>query len=603
MRRCTSPSVTGILGTTDPYIVVTDEETQFGEIDFNETVVCEDSFVFQVSSDCPDEHVAVFWLILTVDPGALSFKIPISAPLLGVRYYEVDDSQGNNNGCADPGEHVNLRITLSNRGGDDAAHVTGILRSDDPYVSIHFGETSFGTIQPEEDVACITPLHIQIEQSCPVPYTIQCYLDVIGNAGHTQQIHTPISVGEGFADDMESSTFGWTHMAFSKGSIDEWHLSTKRNHTPGGSISWKCGAAVVGDYSDGLDAALISPPVTVGNMFWLTFWHRIDAETRSTPGDCWDGGVVMIDDGSDWTHIAPLYGYPYVFSESRNSPFEEGTPCFSGIQGWTEVEFDLSDYAGRAVRFMFRFGTDAYTTQEGWYIDDLTVEGKSFTLLDDFESEADRWDFGSGWRLSDYGYNNSTSITDSPKGDYENNADNSLTYLRTFDLSACSTAALTYWHWHSMEEDRDYGYVEASADGKSWTKQAQYTGHLDFPMHIGCVLVTDFCGQGGDSVRIRFRLVSDGAGTQDGWYLDTILFWYDRWPTVKGDVNCDEGLNVTDVLRVVNIIVNKGPHPSNFELWAADCNGGTGRCDGDGGIDVLDVIKMVRLILEFDECP
>ena len=38
------------------------------------------------------------------------------------------------------------------------------------------------------------------------------------------------------------------------------------------------------------------------------------------------------------------------------------------------------------------------------------------------------------------------------------------------------------------------------------------------------------------------------------------------------------------------------------EIEAADCNGPLGVCDGDGGVDILDVVKIVNFILGLDAC-
>ena len=57
-----------------------------------------------------------------------------------------------------------------------------------------------------------------------------------------------------------------------------------------------------------------------------------------------------------------------------------------------------------------------------------------------------------------------------------------------------------------------------------------------------------------------------------------------------GDVNGDGQINVADVVRLVNIILGIPPQPTPVELCAADCN-------GDGQINVADVVCLVNLIL------
>ena len=69
----------------------------------------------------------------------------------------------------------------------------------------------------------------------------------------------------------------------------------------------------------------------------------------------------------------------------------------------------------------------------------------------------------------------------------------------------------------------------------------------------------------------------------------------------KGDVNYDYVIDVLDVSVAVDIILNN-VDPTVEEVWAADCNGVHGMCDGDGSINVLDIIKIIRIILGLDEC-
>lgn len=70
----------------------------------------------------------------------------------------------------------------------------------------------------------------------------------------------------------------------------------------------------------------------------------------------------------------------------------------------------------------------------------------------------------------------------------------------------------------------------------------------------------------------------------------------------KGDVNADMQINAVDMLQAVNILT-RSYSPTHFEMWAADCNGPVGNCDGDGVINVLDIVKFVRFILTLEECP
>ncbi len=180
-----------------------------------------------------------------------------------------------------------------------------------------------------------------------------------------------------FADDIEEGAANWEHSAVTGGFLDQWHLSTQRNHTPLGATSWKCGDAGAGDYANLLDAGLVTPAFPLGVQSRLTFWHWIEAEeSQSFPGQAYDGGLVEIStDGTTWVQIEPLGGYSHVCRlGSIPGPFPAGTPMFSGTHDWGEVVFDLAAYSGTA-QLRFRFGTDGADAREGWYIDDVRVSG------------------------------------------------------------------------------------------------------------------------------------------------------------------------------------------------------------------------------------
>lgn len=64
---------------------------------------------------------------------------------------------------------------------------------------------------------------------------------------------------------------------------------------------------------------------------------------------------------------------------------------------------------------------------------------------------------------------------------------------------------------------------------------------------------------------------------------------------VRGDVNGDGIINILDVVRAINIILEIEPPPTEDELWAADCN-------GDENVNVLDVVGIVNVVLGAGTC-
>ena len=221
----------------------------------------------------------------------------------------------------------------------------------------------------------------------PVGSLIHYYLygrDVAGNigvdpAGAPAESYSFFVLAPILVDDMESGTGDWVHYVVTSGYVDQWHLSTQRNHTTGGSGAWKFGDTGSGTYADLSDGAMVSRTVQLQGDARLTFWHWIATEVSgSYPDHVYDGGLVEISvEGGAWTQIAPVGGYPYLIrTGGQPGPFAAETPVYGGTQDWAQAEFDLTGISGN-VQFRFRFGADGNTGYEGWYIDDVAVIGGS----------------------------------------------------------------------------------------------------------------------------------------------------------------------------------------------------------------------------------
>jgi hypothetical protein len=179
------------------------------------------------------------------------------------------------------------------------------------------------------------------------------------------------------ADDMESGAGGWTHGVVTDGFVDQWHLSSQRNHTPDGASSWKFGDTDSGTYASSSDGALVTEAFDLDGDATLTFWHWVDSEVSGAyQGYAYDGGLLEISvDGGPWTQIAPVGGYPYlVRTGSQPGPFPAETPVYAGTADWAQAQFDLTGVTGTA-QIRFRFGSDGNTEREGWYIDDVFIVG------------------------------------------------------------------------------------------------------------------------------------------------------------------------------------------------------------------------------------
>jgi hypothetical protein len=377
--------VGGELSGDDPEVTITAAAESYGNIDPEQVVWGQNGFGVLVSQACTDGHTALFDLAFRDALDSLwtgRLALTLHAPQLRADQLRIDDSVGGNgNGQLDPGESVDLYITALNRGTGAADDLQAQISSNDPFLSIQTAAAAYPDLPGGNEAENLTPFAISVDAACPDGHVISLPITFTTVRGYNTTDTIFLQVG-GFLDDMENGRGDWVHFAVTGGFLDEWHISTQRNHTPDGASAWKCGDRGGGDYSDNVDAGLVTPALYLGGPSKLYFWHWLSAELNS--GDyAWDGGIVEIttDQGATWQQITPEGGYPYKISSNPASPFSANTPCYSGSVNWEQEEFDLSAYSGE-VHIRFRFGTDGNVTREGWYIDDVRVvaAGSGITL-------------------------------------------------------------------------------------------------------------------------------------------------------------------------------------------------------------------------------
>lgn len=156
---------------------------------------------------------------------------------------------------------------------------------------------------------------------------------------------------------------GWT----AGGTAGAWCLTT--NRTWDGGEVWYCGNPATRQYADSCHAWLDTPVFAVGPGGGALFrqWLRTEPDSGAY---FWDGAVVRVSTnlGATFELITPEGGYPGRIVENPASPFAAHQPCLAGTGGWETVTLDLAAFAGRQVIVRLEFGSDAYVTDEGWYV-------------------------------------------------------------------------------------------------------------------------------------------------------------------------------------------------------------------------------------------
>jgi hypothetical protein len=129
----------------DDVVTVLDGSRDFGDIGPDQTVSSESPFVIKIDSRAPDgDPVAL--KTTAVDDNEDSWNSMVELPVEAPKLIVSDVTFPGGNGRLDPGEVLDMVITLENTGSVDAENVTGVVSTSDDYTSIQFGDGSFGSI-------------------------------------------------------------------------------------------------------------------------------------------------------------------------------------------------------------------------------------------------------------------------------------------------------------------------------------------------------------------------------------------------------------------------------------------------------------------------
>jgi hypothetical protein len=185
-----------------------------------------------------------------------------------------------------------------------------------------------------------------------------------------------------YQTDFEANSAGWSH----SGTGDTWELSNARSHSG-------TKAFFATDVASVSDQYLVSPQVTLPAgqaSLSLQYWNYQEIEANSFGSLCYDGAILEIskDGGANWFQMDEqnLLTDPYhaLVAGSFGNPLAGREAWCGDPQDWINSIVALDDYAGQAVRFRFRLGTDQITSREGWYVDDVVVQSCQNEGLDHY---------------------------------------------------------------------------------------------------------------------------------------------------------------------------------------------------------------------------
>ncbi|MCB5268856.1 MAG: C25 family cysteine peptidase [Candidatus Cloacimonadaceae bacterium] len=361
-----------LLSSSSPNIEVIDGTLDFTPLAAGDSLYYDSAFQIRIIGSYPDHSQANLQFNTSFDGySTQSFsRITLAAPLLSMESYTITGPGS----YIMPGDVAHVSFNVHNSGTGNAFSPMMMLFSNSPYLSTNVYDLTIAPVESGNTTSVPFAFEVQVSENAEIGTLHNIGYMLSAENGNVVEGVFSIHLGMltySFEPDLQN----WTNAQLNNSFVDQWHRSSARNNTSGGSYSMKFGGSGSTQYAANAYGALISPEVAIAPNSRLKFYHWIDAEDHdSMPSYAWDGALLQMSlNGESWEQITPVGGYPYTSYNNPASPFVANTPIYSGQHDWTEAVFELGSASGTA-RFRFVFGSDGYVGGEGWYIDDVRIE-------------------------------------------------------------------------------------------------------------------------------------------------------------------------------------------------------------------------------------
>ncbi len=213
-----------------------------------------------------------------------------------------------------------------------------------------------------------------------------------------------------------------------------------------------------------------------------------------------------------------------------NVQSHNGMQLFQQENGTISYTLDNSIQNGDIVEYKLQLNNGQFTTEQTI----VKTFGATQIVFADAANTLNNYN-PTNWSTTNATYYSaSSSITDSPFGNYSNNVNRTIELSNIIDLTNVIIAKATFYAKWDIERDYDYVQFEITTDGGvNWIPQCgKYTnlgvenqGIFGQPNYDGKksewvkeeIDLSDYLGE---QIRFRFQLVSDGSTVKDGFYFD-----------------------------------------------------------------------------------
>jgi hypothetical protein len=198
--NATALDVIGDLDESSSFAALTVSTSDFGDVPSGDTSLGVPDYRFQVLETCTNRHLIPFTLTCRDEDDSTwvsGFGVTVSAPDIRIVQVAVDDTdQAIPNGRLDPGETVDLVVTLQNDGHAELHDAHAVLRTVNPEISLLDSSAAFGDIPVGDQMSNESdPLTISASYNLEAGAEIRFTLRLMGADDYTKDIIFSLYVG------------------------------------------------------------------------------------------------------------------------------------------------------------------------------------------------------------------------------------------------------------------------------------------------------------------------------------------------------------------------------------------------------------------------
>jgi len=298
----------------------------------------------------------------------------VSGVYIGLMNYQIDDSSGNDNGRIDPGETVDIIITLQNNGDVLAESVNGTISTTSSYITLDVSNVDFGDLGPAQNSEGIYTL--TSDETTPSGEDFELELDVSANSGSYMNNYVmDFTVGGWLLEEYFEGTFPPVDWSIMGQGSSNWSGSSSSNAggtAPEAKFSWS--PSFTGE------SALTSPEINTTGLSSLNLTYNHFLNDYSGSG--YSIGVKTTSDGGSTWNIA-------------NEIFP------TGDIGPETLELTVETADVGSATFQIAFFFDGYSFDiDYYYIDNILLGGYSGGLVPPTNLTAEIIDYNSSIIIS-----------------------------------------------------------------------------------------------------------------------------------------------------------------------------------------------------------